>query len=96
MSIDIERLKARNFSGLTDEQMEKFKQAVRHRVGGGKCSYVICQLVLQFVKIHEDSIARQGALDRRVNYAVDNSYKAILGDEVDVTSRPYYNKEGRI
>jgi len=95
MSIDIERLKARNYSGLTDEQVERFKAAVRARVGGGKASYVTCQLVLQFTKIHEDSVARQGKLDQRVGFAVDNAYKSILGDEDSNPAAPntYHRKE---
>lgn len=81
--IDIERLSARNFSGLTNEEWERFSVAVRARVGGGKRSYVLCQLVKRFTKIHEDSVLTQGVLDQRVSFAVDDSYQALLANKIN-------------
>jgi len=84
MQIDYERLKARNYSGLTEEELQRFTRAVKYRVGGGKRSYVICLLVKQFTKIHEDSIARQGNLDQRVTFATDNAFRTLIDSDSPV------------
>ena len=70
-----ERNRSRTFTGVSDEEWDRFNTVVRSEQGGGKKSMIIATFIRLYSKLAELQFEKQATVEQKIHHAINDTRK---------------------